>query len=566
MLSRVRGVSLLVLLVGAASAHVSSGATVRGLSPDVSRGATALPSVLPPTPIGTMRWSRSRRAPAPAAFAGGRGVLGVVGGINGATLARSLGLRVVEWLPALRTVQVSGSAARLSAVARRHDARVRYLEPLVTGTVAHVRNDPLTWMLDPATSAPWEWQFHAVGLDDALSLASGDPSILVGVVDSGITAVPDLHGKVAETFWDTTLHSSAADVLGHGTFVSSIIASRNDDGFGLAGFCGACRLAVYKAVPVNDVQVAEGIRTLTDAHVRVINLSIVLASPSQVVADAIAYATAAGVLLVAASGNDGTSTGSYPASLLQPLGGGAAAGLAVGASDDGGRSASFSNFGQQLSLLAPGTFDAGCSRGILGALPPVATDFEANGACAVVPIRVSGGRYAYAGGTSFAAPEVAGVAALVWSVKPSLSSTQVAAILEQTATRPAGAGWTPARGWGILDARAAVENVTGKTVADSIELSRLRVSRPRRPTSRVAAIVGAAWSDGEAAGPRTAAACHITVGAAGVRATATLAHGFARCAFTIPRRSAGEEVRGSIAVAAAGGATATATFRFLVPG
>ncbi len=100
------------------------------------------------------------------------------------------------------------------------------------------------------------------------------------MVDSGVTVVPDLKGKIAETFWDKTIHNSAADVLGHGTFVSSIIAARNDDGFGMAGFCGACRLAVYKAVPVNDVQVAEGIRTLTDAHVRIINLSIVLDSPS----------------------------------------------------------------------------------------------------------------------------------------------------------------------------------------------------------------------------------------------------------------------------------------------
>src|SRR4029077_7784711 len=136
------------------------------------------------------------------------------------------------------------------------------------------------------------------------------------VVDSGVTVVPDLKGKIAETFWDKSIHSSAADVLGHGTFVSSIIPARNDAAFGMGGFCGACRLAVYKAVPVNDVQVAEGIRTLTDAHVRVINLSIVLTSPSQAVADAVAYAAAAGVLVVGAAGNDGATGISYPASLL----------------------------------------------------------------------------------------------------------------------------------------------------------------------------------------------------------------------------------------------------------
>ena len=67
---------------------------------------------------------------------------------------------------------------------------MRYVEPVVGGRVAHVRNDPLTWQIDLATQAPWEWQFHAVGLDAALTLARGDPGILVGVVDSGVTAGP----------------------------------------------------------------------------------------------------------------------------------------------------------------------------------------------------------------------------------------------------------------------------------------------------------------------------------------------------------------------------------------
>src|SRR5215475_13916394 len=84
-----------------------------------------------------------------------------------------------------------------------------------------------------------------------------------------------LHGKVAETFWDTRTNVSADDVVGHGTFVSSVIGAANDDGIGLAGFCGACRLAVYKAIPLNDVQIAVGIQRLTDAHVRIINLSLV---------------------------------------------------------------------------------------------------------------------------------------------------------------------------------------------------------------------------------------------------------------------------------------------------
>ena len=281
-----------------------------------------LPSVLPPTPLpGGMRWTREDaglRPAAPADYRRGRAVVGVAAGVDGRRLAASLRLRPVEWLPALRLVEVAGNPASLAALARSVDPRIRYVEPLVAGRVAHVRNDPLTYEIDPATGVPYEWQFHAVGADQALNLAKGDPSMLVGVVDSGISPVPDLAGKIAETFWDPSATRSAIDALGHGTFVASIIAARNDDGFGLAGFCGACRLAIYKASPLTDVQVAEGIRTLTDAHVRVINLSVVLDSPSQAVTDALDYATAAGVLVVAASGNEGADSIDFPASYLQP--------------------------------------------------------------------------------------------------------------------------------------------------------------------------------------------------------------------------------------------------------
>jgi Subtilase family len=77
-----------------------------------------------------------------------------------------------------------------------------------------------------------------------------------------------------------------------------------------------------------------------------------------------------------------------------------------------------------------------------------------------VPLPGSGkGFYGFASGTSFAAPQVAGAAALVWGVKPSLSAAEVASILEQTAS---GRGaWTPDLGFGVLDIARAVEAAGG---------------------------------------------------------------------------------------------------------
>jgi len=438
------------------------------------------------------------------------------------------------------------------------------VEPLQQGEFAHVRNDPLTYEDDPATGAPWEWQFHAVGADQALSDARGDPSLLVGVVDSGVSAVPDLTGKVAQTLWDPVVASSGIDTIGHGTFVSSILAARNDDGFGLAGFCGTCRLVVYRAVPLDDLQVAEGIRALTDAHVRIINLSIVLDRPSQDVIDALAYAARAGVLVVAAVGNDGSTSIDFPASNIQQPGGVASTGLAVGATDATGVRASFSNTGQQLSLIAPGTFNSGCTEGIVGAIPAIATDFEENGSCAVTMTQTGGARYAYASGTSFAVPEVAGTAALVWAAKPSLTATQVASILEQTATRPAESGWSPATGWGTLDAKAAVESASGRRVTDAAVLSKLVVSRPRRAGGRVQVHAHARWNDG---GPIVVGAlpsCRIDAGGTRLRAVSSLDHGVVRCGFTIPRAAGGASVKGTVSVSAPGARRATAGFRFAV--
>jgi subtilisin family serine protease len=525
-----------------------------------------LPSVLPPTPLpGGMHWARRAPAPSPTRAYRDGAAIGVVAGVDGRRLAAGLGLRVLTWLPRLRLVEVAGPPARLAALADRGDARIRYVEPVTTATPAHVRNDPLTYEIDPSTGVPYEWAFDAVGVDQALNLTRGDPSILVGVVDSGVASVPDLTGKIAETFWDHSAAVSAVDTLGHGTFVSSIIAARNDDGSGLAGFCGACRLAVFKASPLTNVEVAEGIQTLTDAHVRVLNLSFVLDKPSQPVIDALDYALAAGVLVVAASGNDGSRTVDFPASALQPPSGVAAGGLAVGASDASGRRASFSNWGSQLSLLAPGTFDSQCTSGIIGAIPAMALDFEDSGDCALTVTHANGVRYAYASGTSFAAPEVAGVAALLWSLKPSLTSVQLATVLEQSATRPEGSGWTAATGWGVLNAAAAAQAVAGRSTADAIALSRLHVTRPRTAGARVVAGVGVHWADGTAVGVGASPLCAITVGGNGVPVFEALEKGVLTCTFSLPAGSAGKQVRGVLSVTSPTAPTVRARFRFAVP-
>jgi serine protease len=159
------------------------------------------------------------------------------------------------------------------------------------------------------------------------------------------------------------------------------------------------------------------------------------------------YAVAKGALLVAAIGNShgGGNPVEYPAALLQPVGsrGVGGRGLSVGASTRAGTRASFSNTGTHISLAAPG-------EGVFGAVsrrpPRRATPRQPPGL----------GRRALrlCNGTSFAAPQVAGAAALVWAANPTFAPSEVAAILKHTAS--GGGKWSPQLGWGVLDVAAAV--------------------------------------------------------------------------------------------------------------
>jgi subtilisin family serine protease len=177
------------------------------------------------------------------------------------------------------------------------------------------------------------------------------------------------------------------------------------------------------------------------------------------------------VLLVAAVGNEFAEGNpvEYPAALLQPVGseGHDGVGLAVAASTTTGDRASFSNTGSHLSLAAPGqdVFGAVASSAPFAIYPRVHLPRSTRGA------------YGFASGTSFSAPQVSGAAALVMAANPFLRASEVAEILEESAS---GHGsWTPALGYGVLDVAAAVARAQGKpsvSLTGVREGGRLRLS------------------------------------------------------------------------------------------
>jgi subtilisin family serine protease len=400
----------------------------------------------------------------------------------------------------------------------------------------HVRNDPLSYRIDPKTDLPYEWQVQATHLDKALNLSHGSPNILVCEVDSGVGDVPDLKGKVDGRLFDPTSEKDGFDVIGHGTVVASIMVANRDDGFGMVGFAGDSHLISYRVDDLWDNAVAVGIDKLRSLGCRIVNVSFGGPDPtSPILLDSIRKALYAGVLIVGAAGNDGTDTVLYPAADLQPADGQPSLGLAVGASNRDGQTTKFSNTGINLSLTAPGDYDYSCQGGLLAALPPVAKDWD--GTCATMWDGEGGARYAYVNGTSFSAPQVAGVAALIWAVRPDLRNWEVAEIIKQSAHRDM-PDWNSSRGYGVLDAAAALERATGRSGADALKITDLRTGR----SAKWATVTGRVrWSDDEAA-----ADANVTCSVSGSTLKVPVSQGTFKCSVRIPAAMAHKTIRGRV--------------------
>jgi subtilisin family serine protease len=356
-----------------------------------------------------------------------------------ATPAALRGLDVTLRVAPLHVAEVRTTDA--AALAARPG--IEWVRPVVSRgrtAVEGVRN-----AAGPAALQP-EWQYAATGANRVpASVVHAAARVTIAVIDTGADlSAPDLAAK-APTTWSVISNGPAVtDTLGHGTFVASLAGGAVANANVLDGFGGDARLMVVQAASdgndFTDVTEAAAIVWAVDHGAQIVNLSLGGSQTSQVEQNAIDYAAQHGALVVAAAGNTGRSPAPmYPAALLPGIG------LVVGASTAAGTRAPFSSNAPYVDLLAPG-------QRVLGALSsasPAATFPRAR-------LRGAGaGLYGYGSGTSYAAPEVAGTAALVWAANPSLTAAQVIGILRRTASRGGSAG-PPGTGYGVVDVAAAV--------------------------------------------------------------------------------------------------------------
>ncbi|PGW57460.1 S8 family peptidase [Bacillus thuringiensis] len=248
----------------------------------------------------------------------------------------------------------------------------------------------------------------------AWDITRGSTDIVVAVVDSGVQSThPDLKGKIISGY-DYVRNNTdpSKDELGHGTHIAGTIAAVTDNGIGIAGIAPNVKVLSVRVLDrngysYNDV-IANGITYAADHGAKVINLSIAMEEPSQVLEDAVNYAWNKGTVLIAGAGNSSTSKPYYPAAYSKVI--------SVAATNSNDVKWERSNYGMSVDIAAPGV-------DIMSTVP---TNWDPENP------------YSTKSGTSMATANVSGVAALLAS--QGLSNIQIRETIEKSADKIPGTG------------------------------------------------------------------------------------------------------------------------------
>ncbi|MER8046824.1 S8 family serine peptidase [Streptomyces sp. NPDC094032] len=280
-----------------------------------------------------------------------------------------------------------------------------------------------------------QWALDALKMPAAWDTERGDDTV-IAVVDTGVDLDhPDLKGRLVDGYDFVDNDDQPKDLNGHGTHVAGIAAAHTDNGVGVAGGAPGAKIMPVRVLGADgsgtNENITKGIVWAAQHGADVINLSLgesgLMARllKGGVLNQAIAVANSKGAVVVAAAGNDSTIL--QPYELDTPV-------LVVNAAGENGAPASFTNFGAQNAVSAPGV-------DILSTLPTYTTKETLK--------NTSG--YGELSGTSMASPYVSAVAALLH--QQGLDPAAIMKTIQQTASNPQK---LPKLGLGNVDAAAAV--------------------------------------------------------------------------------------------------------------
>lgn len=341
---------------------------------------------------------------------------------------------------------------------------------------------------DPAFASQWHLQAGDGGIDaeGAWDIATnGGSGVTVAVIDTGLAyeyandaqgrsfaPSPEFSPPHIVDPWDFTENDEDAnDDNGHGTHVASLIGGATGNGYGSAGIASNASIMPLKALSWDGTgkasDVIDAIYYAVNHHASIINMS--LAFPGSGAADAdgyycgeiaglntaLDYAQAHDITVIAAAGNGGSRVAcpaAYPSV------------IAVGATRLDGTVTGYSNGGNPLDIVAPGGDPAqdlnndGKADGI------IQNTFCQNPQLLHNTLDYTQFCDQALAGTSQAAAAVTGIAALLLGQSPHLTPHDIRNLLEGTARDSGPSGWDQAYGWGLVDARAAVESLNAGTI------------------------------------------------------------------------------------------------------
>ncbi len=389
------------------------------------------------------------------------------------SISNRFGLALEDSIPQLNVYLLRVPADRAVSeisTALNNDNNVEYANPNYFVEFENIPNDPY-WL----TSGSWGqlyddlWGLKKIEADKAWDQTTGSADVAVAVLDSGIDFThEDLQGRKwtnpGETGngkesngvdddnngyvddwqgWDFGDNdNNPNDFDGHGTAVAGVIGAAGNNGLGISGVNWNMKLASIKLgsnTHVNSPHSAifSGIKALVyaaDMGFTVSNASWV-APPVKLLEDATAYAHSKGLAVIAAAGNANQNVATYyPA--------GTPYAIAVSATDYLDNKGSFSNWGPEVDVAAPGV-------GVIY--------LEAAGTSGFLGLSVSPG-YGVSSGTSLSAPFVSGLAALILSKKPNLTNEQLRQVITESADDLGAVGKDNYFGYGRINAFKALNH------------------------------------------------------------------------------------------------------------
>lgn len=274
--------------------------------------------------------------------------------------------------------------------------------PSETHTRAVKRRRQVTEEPNDTLYKTFQWNLPNILTNSGWGTSKGATDIIIAVLDTGVdTNHRDLQDKLLKGYNVFNPGRPPLDKVGHGTHVAGIIGAKVNNEEGIAGMTWYNPILPVKVLDNSGAgtsySVAKGIIWATDKGAKVINLSLGNYVAGAFLHDAIKYAFDRNVVLVAATGNDNTRRPGYPAAYSEVF--------AVSATDVNQKRANFSNYGDYIDVVAPGT--------------SIASTYPSN-------------QYVALSGTSMACPHVSALAALICSVNPSLRNTEVYNIMRQS--------------------------------------------------------------------------------------------------------------------------------------